>query len=148
MFCNACLNTDHSRSSSKKCPLYNPRQNKTPPDKDHVKTDEKVYKIGFSSLCRRPYRKSILVKVSECVKKCTQIAFEASCLLNLHLHRLLENKLPLPDRLLDRTYLRKFFSAVKTSRQTLDDDIGTLGKSTLRAKVRIFRFPTESIATK
>ena len=124
MSCPSCNQTDHRRSSSKLCPNYNPRQNKKAPDKDLVKGDEKVYKIGFASLCRKPHRNILLARISNCVRQCSQIAFEASSLLNLHLLRLLENDQPLPENLLNLTFLRQFFSVVKTThRQNIDHDV-------------------------
>lgn len=55
------------------------------------------------------------------MKKCTQITFEASALLSLHLHRLLEQNIPLPDNLLGKTFLRQFFSLVKSNSRNLQD---------------------------
>lgn len=113
MPCKSCGNADHERSSSRSCPNYTPRPNKKPPDKGYVKSDEKVFKIGFRELCQKQYVDIIESVVNDAVSRCTQIAYEASLLLMLHLQRCIENMVELPKDITSQTYLRQYFIAVQ-----------------------------------
>ena len=131
-FCPSCRGNDHQRSSSKKCPNYNPTQNKTSPEDNTYKADFRVYKTGFQKLCRFRYKDKLLREVNRLVRQCTQLCFEVTNLIQLYSLYILERRYDHfgvgprefhPDFLrLNENFFRMFFIVIRDGENALVDD--------------------------
>ncbi len=115
--CGEITDPPHLRTSSYLCPLYNPRSSQLKPDIDdphqYVKSQ-----FGFTiktSLKKILREKSLFTTINQLVSQVTIISYHASRLLNLHLLRLLEFNLPIPDIYNNNNFIRQVFTIVQLS---------------------------------
>jgi len=89
-------------------------------------TDESSNMVVVKCSLQRLFKgnKSLIKKIQGAVEKMNQIVTETYHLLNLHIRRLLEEDLPIPDDI-DQTWLRNFVFLVSTlkKKETGSDDV-------------------------
>jgi hypothetical protein len=121
MPCPSCGGTDHQRSSNKLCGNRKiPWKDVRPSCKsDIVRGYEpaphglyhtiRSYKCGFQTvLISNPVTTDLKLNIERHVHHFSWVAFESSRLLQLHLQRILEKELPIPD-FTNRTWMQKCF---------------------------------------
>ncbi|KAI9204830.1 uncharacterized protein BJ171DRAFT_598856 [Polychytrium aggregatum] len=93
--CRQCDGTDHERCNTSKCPKYRPLKSSVVPLVDGRSSAPQFscFKQTMDGCCLNP---ALRDKIQATVEAMTQIQFEASRLLNLHILRCIEQDLPVP----------------------------------------------------
>lgn len=137
--CSSCQQDTHLRSSSTKCPNYQPRQGKAKPiaeEEDfYYKKENFVYKQGLRTVLPANQRfkdgTTLEERIQQQVYKVTKNIYYATRFLQFHLQRCIETNLELPD--ITRTWIRQLLTHrvtdpnLQASKDLLGDDLPVLG---------------------
>lgn len=111
-----CGSSEHSRTTSKKCPLYTPRRAKqqpNPPDPTGQSAtpaalgSPRTIKCKLASVIRDP---SIIPALEDANERLNRVTYEGAKVLQLYVLSKLEAGAPLPT--IDQTFIRRIFASV------------------------------------
>ncbi len=132
--CKKCGGGDHQRSSSRKCPYYQPRQGAEIPEEteeqitnnEAPKREIVVYKQGLNTFTNHKFNngETLIERIQKQVAAVTKNSYYASRILNYHLQRCVENNIPLPN-ITNWTWLRQLFTRVIND-EDLQESIDTI----------------------